>query len=63
MAARAEPGEDGAVRNPIDYLTRGLPREWRVAIDWAVTIIGAVLIVLGIKAFVVHPNGIPSSSM
>ena len=51
------------MRNPIDYLTRGLPREWRVAIDWAVTIIGAVLIVLGIKAYVVNPYRIPSSSM
>jgi signal peptidase I len=51
------------MRNPVDYLTRGLPRQWRVAIDWAVTILGAVLIVLGIKAFVVNPYRIPSSSM
>jgi signal peptidase I len=51
------------VRNPVDYLTRGLPRQWRVAIDWAVTIIGAVLIVIGIKAYVVNPYRIPSSSM
>ncbi len=51
------------MRNPIDLLTGRLPREWRVAIDWAVTIIGAVLIVLGIKAYVVNPYRIPSSSM
>jgi signal peptidase I len=51
------------VRNPVDALTRGLPREWRVAIDWAVTIIGAVAIVLAIKAWVVNPYRIPSSSM
>ena len=51
------------MRNPVDYLTRRLPREWRVAIDWAVTIIGAVLIVLAIKAWVVNPYRIPSSSM
>jgi signal peptidase I len=51
------------VRNPVDYMTRGLPRQWRVAIDWAVTIIGAVLIVIGIKAYVVNPYRIPSSSM
>ena len=51
------------MRNPVDYLTRGLPRQWRVAIDWAVTIIGAVLIVIGIKAYVVNPYRIPSSSM
>jgi signal peptidase I len=51
------------LRNPVDYLTRGLPRQWRVAIDWAVTIIGAVLIVIAIKAYVVNPYRIPSSSM
>jgi signal peptidase I len=63
VAPRAEQGQDGFVRNPVDYLTRGLPRQWRVAIDWAVTIIGAVLIVIGIKAYVVNPYRIPSSSM
>jgi signal peptidase I len=50
-------------RNPIDRLTRGLPRPWRVAIDWIVTIVGAVAIVLAIKAWVVNPYRIPSSSM
>jgi signal peptidase I len=62
VAPRAEQGQD-ALRNPVDYLTRGLPRQWRVAIDWAVTIIGAVLIVIAIKAYVVNPYRIPSSSM
>jgi signal peptidase I len=51
------------VRNPIDRLTEGLPRRWRVAIDWAATIIGAVAIVLAIKAWVVNPYKIPTSSM
>jgi signal peptidase I len=51
------------VRNPIDRFTGRLPRQWRIAIDWAVTIIGAVAIVLGIKAYVVNPYRIPSSSM
>jgi signal peptidase I len=51
------------VRNPVDRLTGRLPREWRIAIDWAVTIIGAVAIVLGIKAYVVNPYRIPYSSM
>ena len=51
------------MRNPIDRLTGRLPRQWRIAIDWAVTIIGAVAIVLGIKAYVVNPYRIPSSSM
>ena len=50
-------------RNPVDRLTAGLPRPWRVAIDWAVTIVGAVAIVLAIKAWVVNPYRIPSSSM
>jgi signal peptidase I len=51
------------VRNPVDRLTEGLPRRWRVAIDWAVTIVGAVAIVLAIKQWVVNPYRIPSSSM
>jgi signal peptidase I len=51
------------VRGPVDRLTAGLPRPWRIAIDWIVTIAGAVAIVLAIKAFVVNPYRIPSSSM
>jgi len=50
-------------RNPIDRLTAGLPRPWRIAIDWIVTIAGAIAIVLAIKAWVVNPYRIPSSSM
>ena len=50
-------------RNPVDRLTRGLPDPVRVVVDWAVTIIGAVAIVLLVKAFVVNPYRIPSSSM
>jgi len=51
------------LRNPIDRLTTGLPRGWRVTIDWLVTIIGAILIVLAIKQWVINPYRIPSSSM
>ena len=51
------------MRNPIDRLTHRLPRSWRIAIDWVVTIVGAVAIVLAIKAWVVNPYRIPSSSM
>jgi signal peptidase I len=51
------------VRNPLDRLTRGLPHGLRVAIDWIVTIVGAVLIVLVVKAYVINPYRIPSSSM
>jgi signal peptidase I len=51
------------VRNPIDLVTEGLPHGWRVTIDWLVTIVGAIAIVLAIKAWVVNPYRIPSSSM
>jgi signal peptidase I len=51
------------VRNPVDRLTRGLPHGLRVAVDWIVTIVGAILIVLVVKAYVVNPYRIPSSSM
>ena len=51
------------MRNPIDRLTVGLPRQLRVTIDWLVTILGAILIVLAIKQWVINPYRIPSSSM
>jgi signal peptidase I len=51
------------VRNPVDRLTHRLPRPWRIAIDWVVTIVGAVAIVLAIKQWVVNPYRIPTSSM
>jgi signal peptidase I len=49
------------VRNPIQRL--GLPHAWTVALDWVITIVGAVAIVLAIKAWVVNPYRIPTSSM
>lgn len=49
------------MRNPIERL--GLPHGWTVALDWLVTIVGAVAIVLAIKAWVVNPYRIPTSSM
>jgi signal peptidase I len=51
------------VRNPIDRLTGGLPHGWRIAIDWVVTVVLAVGIVVGVKSWVVNPYRIPSSSM
>ena len=51
------------MRSPLERLTHRLPRSWRVAIDWVVTIVGAVAIVLAIKAWVVNPYRIPSASM
>jgi signal peptidase I len=62
-AAPPEPRPVRHSRNPVDRLTRGLPDSWRVTIDGVVTIIGAVAIVLLVKAFVVNPYRIPSSSM
>jgi signal peptidase I len=50
-------------RNPVDRLTRRLPDPLRVTVDWLVTIVGAVAIVLLVKAYVVNPYRIPSSSM
>src|SRR5436305_1137273 len=55
--------EQRTSRNPIDRLFPSLPHGWRVALDWMVTIVGAVAIVLAIKAWVVNPYRIPSSSM
>jgi signal peptidase I len=51
------------VKNPVDRLTARLPRPWRIVIDWIVTILAAVLVVLAIKSWVVNPYRIPSSSM
>jgi signal peptidase I len=51
------------MRNPVDRLTHGMSHGWRVTIDWLVTIVGAIAIVLAIKAWVVNPYRIPSSSM
>ena len=59
----AEPAEHRHSRNPVDRLTEGLPNSLRVTIDWVVTIAGAVAIVLAVKAWVVNPYRIPSSSM
>ncbi len=49
--------------HPLDRVTGRLPRRLRIVVDWVVTIVGAVVIVLAIKAFVVNPYRIPSSSM
>ena len=61
MPAPAQPVHPS--RNPLDRMTARLPRPWRIAIDWIVTIAGAIAIVLLIKAYVVNPYRIPSSSM
>jgi signal peptidase I len=50
-------------RGPIARLTGRLPHPWSSVADWVVTIAIAVAVVLLVKAFVVNPYRIPSSSM
>src|SRR5262249_10577431 len=52
-----------SARNPVDRLTAGLPKSLRITIDWLVTILVAILVVLAIKQWVINPYRIPSSSM
>src|SRR5438876_512435 len=40
-----------------------LPKPVAIAIDWALTIVGAVLVVLALKTWVITPYRIPSASM
>jgi signal peptidase I len=51
------------VKGPLDRLTGALPSPWDTIVDWVVTITIAVAAVLAIKAWVVNPYRIPSSSM
>src|ERR1700755_3703003 len=51
------------MRDPLGRLFPGLPHGVRVALDWVITIAGAILIVLALKQWVVNPYRIPSSSM
>jgi signal peptidase I len=51
------------MRHPIDRLTEGMPRGYRVVIDWLVTIAFALGLVLFVKTEVANPYRIPSSSM
>jgi signal peptidase I len=51
------------VRDPLGRIAPGLPHGVRVVLDWILTIGGAILIVLALKAWVVNPYRIPSSSM
>ena len=51
------------MRDPLGRLFPGMSHNARVALDWTLTIAGAILIVFGLKAWVVNPYRIPSSSM
>jgi signal peptidase I len=55
--------DDRRSRDPLAKLFPGLPRSVRVTLDWILTIVGAILIVLALKEWVVNPYRIPSSSM
>ena len=57
------PRRDDRSRDPLARLFPGLPRSARVALDWILTIAGAILIVLALKHWIVNPYRIPSSSM
>ncbi|MHB8643234.1 MAG: signal peptidase I [Gaiellaceae bacterium] len=56
-----EPQPPTHSRNPLERM--GVPQPWRTILDWVVTIVGAIAIVLAIKAWIVNPYRIPSSSM
>jgi signal peptidase I len=51
------------MRDPLGRLFPNLSRPVRVVLDWVATIVGAILIVLALKAWIVNPYRIPSSSM
>jgi signal peptidase I len=51
------------VRGPIERLFPNLSDRRRLVLDWVLTIVAAVLVVLAVKAWVVNPYRIPSPSM
>src|SRR5919204_2418894 len=51
------------MRGPLERLFPNLTTRQRSALDWALTIVFAVAIVLALKAWVVNPYRIPSASM
>jgi len=57
------PSPEHEFHHPLDRVTGRLPRRARIIVDWVLTIVGAGAIVLAIKAWVVNPYRIPSSSM
>ena len=60
---RARAADRPRSRDPLARLFPGLPHGVRVTLDWILTIVGAVAIVVLLKVFVVNPYRIPSSSM
>jgi signal peptidase I len=51
------------LRGPVERLFPDLSPGWRTAVDWILTVAGAIAIVLATKAWVINPYRIPSPSM
>jgi signal peptidase I len=62
-AEEAQQPEPRRGRDPLGRIFPGLTPGVRVVLDWVFTIVGAVLIVLALKTWIVNPYRIPSSSM
>jgi signal peptidase I len=50
-------------RNPLERLLQRLPRRTRVLADWLIGIVIAIAIVLTVRAWIITPYAIPTSSM
>ena len=51
------------MRNPLDRLTRRVPEPWQSVLDWTLSIVIAVAVVLAVKVEVANPYRVPSASM
>ena len=51
------------MRNPLDRLTSSVPEPWRSVLDWTLSLVVAVLVVLAVKVEVANPYRVPSASM
>ena len=51
------------MRNPLDRLTSRVPEPWRSILDWTLSIVVAVVVVLAVKVEVANPYRVPSASM
>jgi signal peptidase I len=51
------------VTNPLDRLTSRVPEPWRGVLDWTLSIVLAVVVVLAVKVEVANPYRVPTASM
>jgi signal peptidase I len=49
--------------SPLDRLTSRVPDPWRSVLDWTLSIVVAVVVVLAVKVEVANPYRVPSASM